>query len=89
VGALGSSIGDGEPGGLPSVNIERQPWVEPGLPDAFTALSEMQRIVVALLHGYQWSMSEVAEHLGITKATVQTHDQRGLDRLRHKLGVEL
>ncbi len=74
---------------LPSVDVERQPWVEPGLPVAFAALAEQQRIVVALLHGYQWSMSEVAEHLGITKASVQTHNQRGLDRLRHKLGVEL
>lgn len=74
---------------LPSVDVERQPWVEPGLPDAFASLAGQQRIVVALLHGYQWSMSEVAEHLGITKATVQTHNQRGLDRLRRKLGVEL
>lgn len=74
---------------LPSVDAERQPWVEPGLPDAFASLAGQQRIVVALLHGYQWSMSEVAEHLGITKASVQTHDQRGLNRLRRKLGVEL
>jgi DNA-directed RNA polymerase specialized sigma24 family protein len=74
---------------LPSVDVDRQPWVEPGLPDAFAALPEQQRVVVALLHGLQWSMSEVAELLGISKASVQTHDQRGLDRLRRKLGVEL
>jgi DNA-directed RNA polymerase specialized sigma24 family protein len=46
-------------------------------------------IVVALLYGYQWSMSEVAEYLGIAKGTVQTHAERGLTRLRTKLGVEL
>ncbi len=73
---------------LPVVEPHRSTWVEPGLPDAFAALSERQRIVVALLHGYQWSMAEVAEHLGVSKGTVQTHDRRGLDRLRRKLGVK-
>jgi RNA polymerase sigma factor (sigma-70 family) len=73
---------------LPVVEPHRSAWVEPGLPDAFAALPERQRIVVALLHGYQWSMAEVAEHLGVSKATVQTHDRRGLDRLRRKMGVK-
>lgn len=74
---------------LPTIVAERQPWIEPGLPDAFAALPKQQRTVVALLHGYQWSMSEVAEYLGISKGTVQTHAKRGLERLRRKLGVEL
>jgi RNA polymerase sigma-70 factor (ECF subfamily) len=66
---------------------QRAPWVEPGLPSALAALSEKQRIVVALLHGYQWTMSEVAELLGVSKSTVQNHDDRGLHALRMKLGV--
>lgn len=74
---------------LPTVDPEHQPWIEPGLPDAFASLPPQQRTVVALLHGYQWSMSEVADHLGISKGTVQTHAKRGLNRLRRKLGVEL
>ena len=74
---------------LPAVDPERQPWVEPAFPKAFASLPEQQRIVVALLHGYQWSMAEVAEHLGVSKGTVQTHARRGLDRLRKKLGAEL
>jgi DNA-directed RNA polymerase specialized sigma24 family protein len=76
-------------GGFPSPDRDREPWVEPGLPDAFAGLSERQRVVVGLLYGYQWSMSEVAEHLGLSKATVQTHAARGLERLRRKLGVNL
>jgi DNA-directed RNA polymerase specialized sigma24 family protein len=32
-------------------------------------------------------MSEVAELLGISKSTVQNHDDRGLQVLRLKLGV--
>lgn len=67
---------------------QRTQWVEPGLPSALAGLSEQQRLVVALLHGYQWTMSEVAELLGISKSTVQNHDDRGLQALRMKLGVE-
>ena len=73
--------------GFPPSDQDREPWVEPGLPEAFGGLPERQRVVVALLYGYQWSMSEVAEHLGLSKATVQTHAERGLKRLRRKLGV--
>lgn len=74
---------------LPGVDSGRLPWVEPSLPKAVASLPEQQRIVVALLYGYQWSMSEVAEYLGVAKGTVQTHAERGLARLRTKLGVEL
>jgi len=64
-------------------------WVEPGLPAALATLSESQRVVVALLYGYQWSMSEVAALLGVSKGTVQSYSDRGLKRLRRKLGVDL
>ncbi len=74
---------------LPGVDVQRIPWVEPSLPAALAKLSEQQRVVVALLHGYQWSMSEVAELLDVSKSTVQSYDKRGLARLRSKLGVEL
>lgn len=68
---------------------QRLPHVEPGLPAAIASLPEKQRVVVALLYGYQWSMSEVAELLGIAKTTVQNHAERGMARLRKRLGVEL
>lgn len=67
----------------------RLPQVEPGLPAALASLPEKQRIVVILLHGYDWTMSEVAELLGTAKTTVQNHAERGLARLRKTLGVEL
>ena len=53
-----------------------------------TALALAPSIVILLLHGFEWSMSEVAEQLGISKSTVQTHAERGLQTLRHDLGVE-
>jgi DNA-directed RNA polymerase specialized sigma24 family protein len=63
------------------------PNVEPGLPAAVADLPERQRIAVTLLHGYGWTMSEVAELLGTKKTTVQNHAERGLAKLRNALGV--
>jgi DNA-directed RNA polymerase specialized sigma24 family protein len=63
------------------------PNVEPGLPAAVADLPEHQRITVTLLHGYGWTMSEVAELLGTKKTTVQNHAERGLTKLRNTLGV--
>lgn len=74
---------------LPTVGPAPEVWVEPGLPGALARLSVKQRTVVALLYGYQWSMSEVAELLGVSKTTVQNHAERGLKRLRKTLGVEI
>lgn len=65
------------------------PWVEPSLPAALSALPERQREVVVLLHCYQWTMSEVADLLEISKTTVQNHAERGLASLRLSMGVEV
>lgn len=74
---------------LPTVAIDREPWIEPGLPAALARLPEQQRLVVALLHGYGWSLSEVAELLEVSKGTVQSYADRALKRLRRGMGVEL
>lgn len=63
-------------------------WIEPGLPDALARLSERQRVVVYLVHGHEWSLSEVAELLEVSKGTVQKHMERGMARLRRQLKVE-
>lgn len=63
------------------------PWVEPGLPAALRRLSRMQRTVVVLRHGFQWTHTEIAALLGVARSTVETHEQRALHRLRHELGV--
>jgi DNA-directed RNA polymerase specialized sigma24 family protein len=66
----------------------RIPWVEPDLPNALSSLSDKQRVVVMLLHCYDWTMAEVADLLGVSKSTIQSHDTRGMRRLRRRLGVE-
>jgi RNA polymerase sigma factor (sigma-70 family) len=71
------------------VDDQRLPHVEPGLPAAIAGLAERQRVVITLVYGYEWSLSEVAELLGTSKTTVQNHAERGLARLRKSLGVVL
>ncbi|MEM7093148.1 MAG: sigma-70 family RNA polymerase sigma factor [Actinomycetota bacterium] len=72
---------------FPPVAVDRTPDVEPGLPAAVAGLPEQQRIVVTLLYGFEWTMSEVAEFLDIAKTSVQNHAERGLRTLRSELGV--
>jgi DNA-directed RNA polymerase specialized sigma24 family protein len=60
---------------------------EPGLPGALAALSQRQRLAVVLVHGYGCTLREVAELTGIKQTTVQNHAERGLARLRTRLGV--
>ena len=73
---------------LPVVS-QRLPDVEPRLPGAIASLPERQRIVITLVYGHEWTLSEVADLLGIAKTTVQNHAERGLARLRKSLGVTL
>ena len=69
------------------VDSARLPEFEPGLPGALSGLSERQRLAVTLVHCFEWSLGEVAEHLGVSKGTVQRHLDRGMASLRRELGV--
>jgi DNA-directed RNA polymerase specialized sigma24 family protein len=60
---------------------------EPGLPAALAALSERQRVAVVLVHGFGYTLREVAGLTGVKITTVQNHLERGLSRLRDQLGV--
>lgn len=62
---------------------------EPGLPAALAALSERQRIAVVLVHGFGYTLREVAGLTGVKITTVQNHLERGLRKLRDQLGVAL
>ena len=57
-------------------------WVEPALPAALAELTERQRLAVGLVHGYGWTLREVAELCGLRVTTVQNHLERGLAHLR-------
>lgn len=74
---------------FPPVPEDRTPLCEPGLPAALSALREKERVVVMLVHGYGWKLTEVADTLGVSRSTVQTHAERGMRKLRQTLGVKL
>jgi DNA-directed RNA polymerase specialized sigma24 family protein len=61
--------------------------VEPGLPAALSRLSEKQRTTVLLVYGDEWTHAEVAQFLGVSVSTVQTHAERGIAKLRRSIGV--
>jgi DNA-directed RNA polymerase specialized sigma24 family protein len=64
-----------------------EPMVEPGLVSAMAELSEQQRVCVVLTQAYGWQLGEVGELLGVSVSTVQTHTQRGMEKLRSALEV--
>lgn len=76
----------------PPIEVPVQPdgshWFEPGLNGAISELSEKQRAAVILVHGYGWSVTEVAEMWGVTFSTVKAHIDRAMNKLRKKLGVD-
>lgn len=65
----------------------RTPWIEPGLPAALAGLPERQRVAVVLVHCFEWTLSEVAEVMEVSKPTVQKHVDRAMAKLRRKIGV--
>ena len=73
---------------FPGVPVDHEPWVEPGLPNAVAGLSESQRTAVLLIHGFEWTYTEVADLLGISISSVQKHAERGMAKLRRRMGSE-
>jgi DNA-directed RNA polymerase specialized sigma24 family protein len=76
------------PATFPPVPAHLEPTVEPGLPSALAALTEMQRTCVVLVHGYGYGQTEVAELLEVSASTVRTHLDRALTALRTALEVD-
>jgi DNA-directed RNA polymerase specialized sigma24 family protein len=65
-----------------------EPLVEPSLGPALAGLSERQRIAVVLVHGFSWTLREVAELTGLRVTTVQSNLERGLRNLRASMEVD-
>lgn len=64
-----------------------EPWMEPGLEQAWSSLSERERVVAGLVHAFDWTLSEVADLLGVSKGTAQSYEKRAMLKLRRALGV--
>ena len=70
-----------------SIPEDADQWVEPHLPKALASLTKRQRVAVVLTCGYGIPVAEVAELMGNSPSTVQTHVTRGLAGLRRSLNV--
>jgi DNA-directed RNA polymerase specialized sigma24 family protein len=64
-----------------------EPWFEPSLGPSLAALTDRQRTAVVLVHGFAWTLGEVAELTGTRISTVQSHLERGLRNLRIAMEV--
>lgn len=62
--------------------------LEPRLGAAVENLSEQQRCVVVLVHGFEWRKSEVARHLDVSESTVNEHLRRAMNNIRIFLEVQ-
>ena len=69
------------------IAAEHELLVEPGLRAALENLTERQRVAVVLVHGFGWTMREVADLDGIAVTSVQNHLERALAKLRSHLEV--
>lgn len=74
---------------FPAMLAGYSPWVEPGLPEALSRLTENQRTTVWLIHGFEWTLDETARLLDISISSVRKHLARGERKLRNALGVSL
>ena len=72
---------------FPDVPRDDLPDVDPRLPAALRHLSRMQRAAVVLLFVEELPERDVAEALGVSRATVRKHAERGIAKLRTALGV--
>lgn len=78
-----------QPPVAPMPQSHEDPWVEPGLLSGLETLTRNQRIAVVLIEGFEWTQTEVADLLGVSRSTVQKHYERGLHRLREVLEVKV
>jgi len=60
---------------------------EPALAGLLADLTQRQRVVVVLIHGFGWTAPEVSEFTGLSVSTVHTHLERALAKLRSALEV--
>jgi RNA polymerase sigma factor (sigma-70 family) len=72
---------------FPDIPDDHAPWIEPALPEALAGLPERQRVAVMLVHCFEWTLSEVAEFMEVSKPTAQKHVDRAMAKLRRQIGA--
>ena len=82
----GSEASSGECRSLLRLQAARLGW-SPHCAGALRKLTERERIVVLLIHGWEWSYREVAELLDVSRSSIQTYMDRAMTKLRDSLRV--
>lgn len=72
---------------FPEVPENQLPDVDPRMPSALSRLSPKQRAAVVLRFVEELTERETADAMGVSRATVRKHADRGLAKLRTALGV--
>lgn len=71
-----------------ALTVEPEHWFEPGLPKALQSLTPRQRQAVILIRGLGWTFREVSEIAGVSIPTIQKQLERGMRKLRKRMGVD-
>jgi DNA-directed RNA polymerase specialized sigma24 family protein len=69
-----------------TARVDHDLVIEPKLDEALRRLSPQQRAAVVLVHGYGYSLQEVADVLELKRTSVQNHVERAMARLRISIG---
>ena len=72
---------------FPRTTTAEATLIDPALPAALEGLTRNQRVAVTLVHALGWTDREAADLLGISRSTLRTHAERGLNHLREKMEV--
>ena len=72
---------------LPEPEPNRLPDVEPGLARALMKLEHDQRVMVMLVHGHDWSYTEVAALFDVNVTKVRNDLFSAMQKLRKQLGT--
>lgn len=71
----------------PPRNGDGEPQLEPALSGLLESLPQSQRVAVLLTQAFGYTEREAAETIGVSASTVHQNAQRGLERIRARLGV--
>jgi DNA-directed RNA polymerase specialized sigma24 family protein len=74
---------------FPRATPDAATHIEPALPRALEDLTHNQRVAVTLIHALGWTEREAADLMGISRSTLRTHAERGLNHLRAELEVHV
>lgn len=72
---------------FPEPTPRSEATIEPALPGLIGSLPDRQRVAVLLTRAFGYTVREAAGIIGVSPSTVHQNAERGLTRLRERMGV--